>query len=106
MRQADWGGATCFIYRVEGEWHPWLLQQPKPKLEILARSSPKTNHMLAGSNLPSKVGSPAVPSTCSVTVASSKGEPSFNLYGYQPSQPMYITQAQLKAREESKSHHR
>lgn len=80
-------------------------EQPKPKLEILARSSPKTNHMLAGSNLPSKVGSPAVPSTCSVTVASSKGEPSFNLYGYQPSQPMYITQAQLKAREESKSHH-
>lgn len=79
-------------------------QQLKPKLDIHARSSPKTNQMLPGSNLSQKVGS-SVPSTSSVTVATSKGEPSFNLYGYQPFPQMYITQAQLKAREESKSHH-
>ncbi|XP_075532576.1 lysine demethylase 3 isoform X5 [Dermacentor variabilis] len=80
-------------------------QKVKPKLEIPARSSPKTNQMLPGSSLSQKVGSSAVPSTSSVTVATSKGEPSFNLYGYQPFPQMYITQAQLKAREESKSHH-
>ncbi|XP_065286954.1 lysine-specific demethylase 3B isoform X11 [Dermacentor albipictus] len=80
-------------------------KQVKPKLEIPARSSPKTNQMLPGSSLSQKVGSSAVPSTSSVTVATSKGEPSFNLYGYQPFPQMYITQAQLKAREESKSHH-
>ncbi|KAH6947679.1 hypothetical protein HPB50_020720 [Hyalomma asiaticum] len=78
----------------------------KPKLEIPTRSSPKINQMLPGSNLSQKVGSSLVPSTSSVTVATSKGEPSFNLYGYQPYPQMYITQAQLKAREESKSHHR
>ncbi|XP_037504314.1 probable JmjC domain-containing histone demethylation protein 2C isoform X2 [Rhipicephalus sanguineus] len=76
----------------------------KPKLEIPTRSSPKTNQMLPGSSLSQKVGS-SVPSTSSVTVATSKGEPSFNLYGYQPFSQMYITPAQLKAREESKSHH-
>ncbi|XP_077544027.1 uncharacterized protein LOC144156100 isoform X5 [Haemaphysalis longicornis] len=80
-------------------------QQLKPKLDIHARSSPKTNQMLPGSNLSQKVGSSVVPSTSSVTVATSKGEPSFNLYGYQPFPQMYITPAQLKAREESKSHH-
>ncbi|KAL1439283.1 hypothetical protein MTO96_010310 [Rhipicephalus appendiculatus] len=77
----------------------------KPKLEIPTRSSPKTNQMLPGSSLSQKVGSSVVPSTSSVTVATSKGEPSFNLYGYQPFPQMYITQAQLKAREEPKSHH-
>ncbi|XP_076367892.1 uncharacterized protein LOC143255703 isoform X2 [Tachypleus tridentatus] len=35
--------------------------------------------------------------------AQSKTEPSFSLYGYQPFQHMYITPAQLKAREESKN---
>ncbi|XP_077493923.1 lysine-specific demethylase 3A-like isoform X2 [Amblyomma americanum] len=85
--------------------HRISYSEVKSKLEIPAQSSPNTNQMLAGCNLSQKVVSPAVPLTSSVAVTTSRREPSFDLYGYQPFPQMYITQAQLKAREESQSHH-
>ncbi|XP_067128149.1 LOW QUALITY PROTEIN: probable JmjC domain-containing histone demethylation protein 2C [Centruroides vittatus] len=68
----------------------------------VSRSSP---HPSSGTSSSSKSGMSSSPitATSSAATAQPKPEASFSLYGYQPFQHTYITQAQLKAREESKN---